>query len=163
RRRAHARPRRAARQRWRCRPAGRHAGDRDRRARGPRRRCRHARRARVLRRRARLGWRRHELRRPRAARPRRAVERRADHRGRQPTRGLDGTWDGGADFLIASLVGAWAVQQILLALPGFAGVELPIAGHANDAALAILIALVVRMAAETLSAHLYPHRLATAE
>src|SRR5262249_20855330 len=51
---------------------------------------------------------------------------------REPTRGLDGTWDRGADFLIASLVGAWAVQQILLALPGFAGVELPIAGHAND-------------------------------
>jgi hypothetical protein len=64
-----------------------------------------------------------------------------------------------ADFVIASLIGAWAVQQIVRSLPGLAGYELPIADSANQAALAVLIALLVRMAAETLAANLFPERL----
>jgi small-conductance mechanosensitive channel len=82
---------------------------------------------------------------------------------RPPTRSLGESWDRAADFVIASLVGAWAVQQILQALPGLAGMQLPIAKHADTAAACVLAALAVRLAAETIASHLYPQRLDTAE
>jgi hypothetical protein len=82
---------------------------------------------------------------------------------REPTRGLEQTWDRAADFVIASLIGAWAVQKIVLALPGLAGVTLPIADHANTAAVCVLAALVVRLGLETIAAHLYPRRLDATE
>ncbi|MGH2943928.1 MAG: hypothetical protein ACRDLN_14255, partial [Solirubrobacteraceae bacterium] len=78
---------------------------------------------------------------------------------RPPTRGLEQSWDRAADFVIASLIGAWAVQKIVLALPGLAGRQLPIAEHADTAAICVLAALVLRLAAETIAAHLYPRRL----
>jgi hypothetical protein len=82
---------------------------------------------------------------------------------RPPTRSLGESWDRAADFVIASLVGAWSVQQILQALPGLAGMQLPIAAHADTAAACVLAALAVRLAAETIASHLYPQRLDTAE
>ena len=78
---------------------------------------------------------------------------------RAPVRGLVGVWERGADFLVVSLIGAWAVQRIVLALPGLAGVELPIAVHADTIALLVLGALVLRVGLETLASHLYPLRL----
>ena len=82
---------------------------------------------------------------------------------RPPTRGLAQSWDRAADFVIASLIGAWAVKNIIEALPGLAGLQLPIADYADKAALAVLVALVLRMAAETITSHLYPKRLTEAE
>jgi hypothetical protein len=82
---------------------------------------------------------------------------------RPPTRSLEQSWDRAADFVIASLIGAWAVQKIVLALPGLAGVRLPIAEHANAAAYCVLAALVARLAFETIASHLYPRRLDLAE
>jgi hypothetical protein len=82
---------------------------------------------------------------------------------RPPTRSLEQSWDRAADFVIASLIGAWAVQKIVLALPGLGGVRLPIAAHANTAALCVLAALVARLAFETIASHLYPRRLDAAE
>ena len=78
---------------------------------------------------------------------------------RAPVRGVTGVWERGADFLVVSLIGAWAVQRIVLALPGLAGVELPIADSADEIALIVLAALVLRLALETLAAYLYPLRL----
>jgi hypothetical protein len=82
---------------------------------------------------------------------------------RPPTHSFGQSWDRAADVVIASLVGAWTVYQILRALPGLAGMELPIARHAATAAFCVLAALVVRLAAETVAAHLYPRRLDIAE
>ena len=82
---------------------------------------------------------------------------------RPPTKRLGDSWDRAADFVIASLIGAWAVNKIILALPGVAGRQLAIADHADTAAFCVLAALVVRLAAETLATHLYPRRLDTAE
>jgi hypothetical protein len=78
---------------------------------------------------------------------------------RAPTVTLAEHWDRLADIVIASLVGAWAVQKILEGLPGLSGLELPIADHAGAAALVVLAALAVRMMVETLAAHWYPQRL----
>ncbi len=82
---------------------------------------------------------------------------------RLPAAGLGPTFDRGADFVIASLIGAWVVYEIVGALPGLAGLDLPIADHATAAAIAVLVALVARMGIEELAAHLYPKRLAVAE
>jgi hypothetical protein len=80
---------------------------------------------------------------------------------RLPASNRQEAWDRAADFVIASLVGAWAVQQIVSALPTLAGKDdLPIAAHADAAALWVLLALAIRIAAETLAAYLYPRRLA---
>ncbi|MDQ3849165.1 MAG: hypothetical protein M3296_00915 [Actinomycetota bacterium] len=83
---------------------------------------------------------------------------------RRPRLSLTAAWDRGADFVIDSLIGAWAAQKIVLALPALAGVEhLPIAQNANKVALCVLAALVVRLAFESLAAHLYPRRLDASE
>ncbi len=82
---------------------------------------------------------------------------------RPPTRGLAESWDRAADFVIASLIGAWAVKNIIEAMPGLAGLQLPIAGYADTAAVAVLVALVLRMTFETITSHLYPKRLTEAE
>ncbi len=68
-------------------------------------------------------------------------------------------WDRLADLVIASLIGAWAVQKLASAFPGLAGHPLPIAIETTPLALAVLIALAVRFAVETLVIHLYPERL----
>jgi hypothetical protein len=68
-------------------------------------------------------------------------------------------FDRAADFVIASLIGAWAVDNIVTALPGLSGYDLPIASHATLISLVVLGALVVRMLGETASAHYYPLRL----
>jgi len=82
---------------------------------------------------------------------------------REPARSVEESWERAADFIIASLIGAWAVQKIVLALPGLAGVELEVADYANLAAYCVLGALVVRLGLETIAAHLYPQRLDVAE
>ena len=82
---------------------------------------------------------------------------------RAPARDLAQAWDRGADFVIASLVGAWAVQNIVSALPALAGVELEIASQADTIALGVLAALVIRLGFETLASHLYPKRLDVSE
>jgi hypothetical protein len=82
---------------------------------------------------------------------------------RPPTLTFDQHLDRTADVVIASLIGAWAVQKIVQGLPGLAGVELPIASQAGVIALMVLGALVVRMVVETVTAHSYPQRLAAVQ
>ncbi|MDX6680578.1 MAG: hypothetical protein QOG94_617 [Solirubrobacteraceae bacterium] len=78
---------------------------------------------------------------------------------RSPARGLEASWDRAADIVIAGLIGAWATQNIVLALPGMAGANLPIAEHADAIALCALAAIGLRMGFETIAAHFYPMRL----
>jgi hypothetical protein len=78
---------------------------------------------------------------------------------RPPTLTAQEHWDRTADVVIASLVGAWAVQCILQGLPGLSGLDLPIADRASVTALMVLGALAVRMVIETIAAHWYPMRL----
>ena len=78
---------------------------------------------------------------------------------RPPTMTRQEYWDRTADVVIASLVGAWAVQVIVQGLPGLARLDLPIAARASSIALFVLAALAVRMVIETVAAHWYPRRL----
>lgn len=68
-----------------------------------------------------------------------------------------------ADFVVASLVGAWSVLQICRGLPGLSGMNLPIANRAPEAAIIVLAALSGRLIVETIAAHCYPRRLAAVQ
>jgi hypothetical protein len=76
-----------------------------------------------------------------------------------PRRGLD-WWTRGADVLIASLTGGWAVQKGIGALNGLAGHVLPIEGAADRIALAAIAAIAARIVLETVAGWVYPARLA---
>jgi hypothetical protein len=82
---------------------------------------------------------------------------------RSPSENLEQRWDRAADFVIASLVGAWAVMEIVNGLPGLAGSQVSVATQANVCAVVVLAALFGRWLAETLAADLYPHRLITVQ
>ncbi len=82
---------------------------------------------------------------------------------RPPSAGGGERFDRGADFVIGSLIGAWAVAKIIAGLPGLAGYRLPIAGYANEAAVVVLVAVAARLAAESLAIRFYPERLATVQ
>jgi hypothetical protein len=69
-------------------------------------------------------------------------------------------FDRAGDVVIISLIGAWAVLKMIGGLPGLSGYELPLAERAGDVALAVLVALVVRVGLESVAAHAYPSRLA---
>jgi hypothetical protein len=73
--------------------------------------------------------------------------------------GLDDVWTHVADLVIAALIGAWATQKIVGALPGLSGVELPLTAHLNSVALVVLAAIVVRFAVETSASLFFPRRL----
>lgn len=69
-------------------------------------------------------------------------------------------WERIGDFVVIPLVGAFAVQGTIHALPALSGYDLPVAGQANLLALITLIALVMRVALEELAARAYPDRIA---
>lgn len=69
-------------------------------------------------------------------------------------------FDRGADSVVASLIGMWALTKTVGALPALSGLALPIAGSANRLALAAGAAIAARYLIETVAAHWYPARLA---
>lgn len=85
-------------------------------------------------------------------------------RSARPLRALwprtqESRWDRAADFVIASLTGAWATGKMIKALPGLSGFELPIVEHASTLAYVVLGGLAARLLFETVTEHWYPKRL----
>ncbi|MBN9618488.1 MAG: hypothetical protein J0H43_01970 [Actinobacteria bacterium] len=68
-----------------------------------------------------------------------------------------------ADLTIGSLIGAWAVQKMIGALPGLAQRHLAITADAGWIALIVLATSATRMLLETLAAWLYPRRLSSVQ
>jgi hypothetical protein len=64
------------------------------------------------------------------------------------------------DFVIASLIGFWAIQKMISALPGLAQRPLPVARDATAIAFVVLAASVLRIALEGAASRWYPGRLA---
>ena len=65
-----------------------------------------------------------------------------------------------ADVVIASLIGAWAIQKMTRGLPGLAEQPLSVSTHATALALIVLGASAVRIVLEEVAARRYPQRLA---
>lgn len=68
-------------------------------------------------------------------------------------------WERATDYLLASILTGWVVQQIVLGLPGLSGLQLPIANHARAIALFAAGLIILRFAMEDFSARLFPQRL----
>jgi hypothetical protein len=64
------------------------------------------------------------------------------------------------DFVIASLIGFWAIQKMISGLPGLAQQPLTIAGDASAVAFVVLGASVLRISLESAAGRWYPERLA---
>jgi hypothetical protein len=64
------------------------------------------------------------------------------------------------DLTIASLIGAWAINKMLAAMPAMAGRPLPISGYADEVALIVVGACALRVVVEAAAARWYPARLA---
>ena len=72
-------------------------------------------------------------------------------------------WERGTDYLLASILTGWVVQQIVLGLPGLSGLQLPITTHARSIALWAAALVVARFALEDISLRLFPLRLKNLE
>ncbi|SDI76882.1 hypothetical protein SAMN05444157_0069 [Frankineae bacterium MT45] len=79
---------------------------------------------------------------------------------RVPGRSAVEIFDRGADLVIAPLIGMWAMTKVVGALPALSGLDLPLAGHADELALVVGVAILVRLLGETAAAAYYPLRLA---
>ena len=72
-------------------------------------------------------------------------------------------WERATDYLLASVLTGWVVQQIVLGLPGLAGLRLPLTIHAREIALWAVGLVILRFAAEDLSLKFFPQRLSNLE
>jgi len=72
-------------------------------------------------------------------------------------------WERGTDYALAALLMGWAVQKMVLALPGLSGYRLGIADYANQIALSAVGVLVLRMIAEDVVTYSYPISLTRQE
>jgi hypothetical protein len=70
------------------------------------------------------------------------------------------TWERIADFVVIPLVGAFAVQGTIKALPALSGYDLPIAQQASTLALVALAGLVLRVSLEEVASRFYVERIA---
>jgi len=68
-------------------------------------------------------------------------------------------WERCTDYLLASILTGWVVQQLVLGLPGLAGLQLPTTIHARQIAIYAAALIVLRFAAEDLALLLFPKRL----
>jgi hypothetical protein len=82
---------------------------------------------------------------------------------RRPVWDFTSLWERGTDYLVASILTGWVVQQIVLGLPGLSGLQLPITSHARLIALCAVGLIILRFAFEDLSQHLFPQRLSNLE
>lgn len=78
---------------------------------------------------------------------------------RRPVWDFTSLWERITDYLLASILTGWVVQQIVLGLPGLSGLQLPLIDHANFIALAAIGMILARFAFEDISLHLFPQRL----
>jgi hypothetical protein len=78
---------------------------------------------------------------------------------RRPVWDFTSLWERITDYLLASILTGWVVQQIVLGLPGLSGLQLPLTTHARLIAVAAVGMIIVRFALEDFSMHLFPQRL----
>ena len=72
-------------------------------------------------------------------------------------------WERCMDYLLASVLTGWVVQQIVLGLPGLSGLQLPLTADAREIALWAAGLIILRFAAEDIAVRLFPGRLTKLE
>ena len=79
---------------------------------------------------------------------------------RPPAPGWAFRFDRAADVVIACLIAGLAAQSMVKAWPGLSGLELPVVAEVMAIIGSVLVALLIRIAAESMAARWYPERLA---
>ncbi len=72
-------------------------------------------------------------------------------------------WERATDYLLGILLGGWAVEKIVGALNGLAGVQLPITADSERLGLLTSIFILIRLLLEDLATYSFPARLAGQE
>ena len=72
-------------------------------------------------------------------------------------------WERATDYLLGVLLGGWAVEKIVGALNGLAGVQLPITADSERLGLLTSIFILIRLLLEDLATYSFPARLAGQE
>lgn len=72
-------------------------------------------------------------------------------------------WERATDYLLGVLLGGWAVEKIVGALNGLAGVQLPITADSERLGLLTSIFILIRLLLEDLATYSFPVRLAGQE
>lgn len=75
----------------------------------------------------------------------------------------DSAWERLTDYLLAVLLGGWAVEKIVGSLNGLAGVQLPLTASSEQLGLLASLFIFIRLAFEDLATYLFPERLASQE
>jgi len=76
---------------------------------------------------------------------------------------IDSAWERATDYLLAVLLGGWAVEKIVGALNGLAGVQLAITASSFQLGVLASFFILIRLVLEDLATYLFPERLAAQE
>lgn len=76
---------------------------------------------------------------------------------------IDSAWERATDYLLAVLLGGWAVEKIVGALNGLAGVQLAITASSFQLGVLASVFILIRLVLEDLATYLFPERLAAQE
>ena len=82
---------------------------------------------------------------------------------RRPIENLDIAWERATDYLLAILLGGWAVEKIVGSLNGLAGVQLAITASSFQLGLLASLFILVRLLLEDFATYLFPERLIAQE
>lgn len=74
---------------------------------------------------------------------------------------MDDLWERATDYLLSILLGGWAVEKLIGALNGLAGLQLPITEYAKQLGLFASLFILLRLILEDLATHYFPERLLT--
>lgn len=69
-------------------------------------------------------------------------------------------WERITDFVLATLLGGWAIQKVVASLNGLSGLQLPLAERAVDLGYLASLYILIRLLLEDISTHHFPERLA---
>lgn len=76
---------------------------------------------------------------------------------------IETAWERITDYLLAILLGGWAVEKIVGSLNGLAGVQLPLTSSSEQLGLLASLFIFARLVLEDVSTYLFPERLANQE
>jgi hypothetical protein len=68
-------------------------------------------------------------------------------------------WERLVDLAVLPFIGGWTVSSMVSVLPALAGLTLPVANHVNDFAIAIAVAMFLRVLLEEFVGRTFPYRL----
>lgn len=73
---------------------------------------------------------------------------------------IESFWERITDYFLAILLGGWAMEKIVSALNGLAGLQIPITAESKKIGLLVSLFILIRMLLEEIATYFFPERLA---